>query len=91
MADWPTSYGYNMFLYPFSRMTGGIYYEHAHRLLGALVGLTTLSLAVHLAMVETRPFVKRMGAAAVVLVVVQGILGDCASPRGASTSPSSTA
>ena len=75
VADWPTSYGYNMFLYPFSRMTGGIYYEHAHRLLGALVGLTTLSLAVHLAMVETRPFVKRMGGAAVVLVVVQGILG----------------
>jgi heme A synthase len=75
VADWPTSYGYNMFLYPFSRMTGGIYYEHAHRLLGALVGLTTLSLAVHPAMVETRPFVKRMGAAAVVLVVVQGILG----------------
>jgi len=32
-VDWPNSYGYNMFLYPFSRMTR-IYYEHAHRLLG---------------------------------------------------------
>ena len=75
VVDWPNSYGYNMFLYPFSRMTGGIYYEHAHRLLGALVGLTTVTLAVHLALVETRTFVKRMAGVAVVLVIVQGILG----------------
>ena len=75
VVDWPNSYGYNMFLYPFARMTGGIYYEHAHRLLGALVGLTTVTLAVHLAIVEKRTFVKRMGLAAVALVIVQGILG----------------
>jgi cytochrome c oxidase assembly protein subunit 15 len=75
VVDWPNSYGYNMFLYPFSRMTGGIYYEHAHRLLGALVGLTTVTLAVHLAIVETRAWVKRMGFVAVALVIVQGILG----------------
>ncbi len=75
VVDWPNSYGYNMFLYPFARMTGGIYYEHAHRLLGALVGLTTVTLAVHLAQVETRGWVKRMGIVAVVLVIVQGILG----------------
>ena len=75
VVDWPNSYGYNMFLYPFARMTGGIYYEHAHRLLGALVGLTTVTLAIHLAQVETRAFVKRMGLIAVVLVIIQGILG----------------
>lgn len=75
VADWPTSYGYNMFLYPFSRMTGGIYYEHAHRLLGALVGLTTVTLAVHLTLVESRRFVKGMAGVAVVLVIAQGILG----------------
>ncbi len=75
VLDWPNSYGYNMFLYPFARMTGGIYYEHAHRLLGALVGLTTVTLAFHLARVETRAFVKRMGLIAVALVIVQGILG----------------
>src|SRR5262249_28579188 len=66
---------YNMFLYPFARMTGGIYYEHAHRLLGALVGLTTLALSAHLALVEPRRWVKRMAYAAVLLVVLQGILG----------------
>ena len=75
VVDWPNSYGYNMFLYPFARMTGGIYYEHAHRLLGALVGLTTATLAAHLAFVETRAWVKRMAFAAVGLVVVQGVLG----------------
>lgn len=75
VVDWPNSYGYNMFLYPFARMTGGIYYEHAHRLLGALVGLTTVILAVRLAQVETRVWVKRMGLIAVALVIGQGILG----------------
>ena len=38
VPDWPTTFGYNMFLYPLSRMTGGVYYEHAHRLFGSLVG-----------------------------------------------------
>jgi cytochrome c oxidase assembly protein subunit 15 len=75
VVDWPNSYGYNMFLYPFARMTGGIDYEHAHRLLGALVGLTTVTLAVHLAQVEARAVVRRMGFVAVALVIVQGILG----------------
>src|SRR5882672_3707583 len=75
VVDWPSSYGYNMFLYPFSRMTGGIYYEHAHRLLGALVGLTTAILAMHLARAEERAFVKRMGLAALALVIAQGVLG----------------
>ncbi|MCA9294505.1 MAG: COX15/CtaA family protein [Phycisphaerales bacterium] len=39
VPDWPTSYGLNMVLFPLSRMTGGIYYEHAHRLFGMLAGL----------------------------------------------------
>ena len=75
VVDWPNSYGYNMFLYPFARMTGGIYYEHAHRLLGALVGLTTATLAAVLALTEARTWVKRMGYAALALVIVQGVLG----------------
>jgi cytochrome c oxidase assembly protein subunit 15 len=75
VVDWPNSYGYNMFLYPLARMTGGIYYEHAHRLLGSLVGLTTLVLVVHLLRTDPRPWLKRTAGAALVLVVVQGILG----------------
>jgi len=75
VVDWPNTFGYNMFLYPLARMTGGIYYEHAHRLFGALVGLTTIVLAAHLWRVETRRWVTRLALLAVGLVVLQGILG----------------
>ncbi|MEZ4386043.1 MAG: COX15/CtaA family protein [Candidatus Krumholzibacteriia bacterium] len=75
VVDWPNSYGYNMFLYPLTRMTGGIYYEHVHRLFGSLVGLTTIVLAVQLWRVEPRRWLKRLGLAAVALVIVQGLLG----------------
>jgi cytochrome c oxidase assembly protein subunit 15 len=73
--DWPTSFGYNMFLYPLSRMTGGIYYEHAHRLIGFLVGLTTLAMAVVLTRTEDRRWVRNLAWVAVVAVGVQAILG----------------
>lgn len=75
VVDWPNSYGYSMFLYPLSRMVGGIYYEHAHRLFGSLVGLTTLTLFSRLLLTERRGWVKAAGAGAVLLVVVQGVLG----------------
>jgi cytochrome c oxidase assembly protein subunit 15 len=75
VVDWPNSYGYNMFLYPLSRMVGGVYYEHAHRLFGSLVGLTTVALFVRLLLTERRGWVKAAGAAAVLLVAGQGILG----------------
>jgi hypothetical protein len=32
VRDWPNTFGFNMFLYPFAKMTGGVFYEHAHRL-----------------------------------------------------------
>jgi cytochrome c oxidase assembly protein subunit 15 len=75
VVDWPNTFGSNMFLYPLSRMTGGIYYEHAHRLFGALVGLTTIGLAVRLWRFDPRSWLKRLAGLAVVLVIVQGVLG----------------
>jgi cytochrome c oxidase assembly protein subunit 15 len=75
VTDWPNSFGYNMFLFPLSRMTGPIYYEHAHRLIGALVGLTTLVLAIHLQVVERRRWLRGVALLALLLVIVQGILG----------------
>jgi len=75
VVDWPNSFGSNMFLFPLARMTGGVYYEHAHRLFGALVGLTTIALAVRLWRYDDRAWLKRLSMAAVVLVVLQGILG----------------
>jgi cytochrome c oxidase assembly protein subunit 15 len=75
VVDWPNTFGTNMFLYPLARMTGGIYYEHAHRLFGALVGLTTVALALRLWRCEARAWVRRAAAVAVIVVVIQGILG----------------
>ncbi|MBC8367674.1 COX15/CtaA family protein [bacterium] len=75
VPDWPNSFGNNMFMYPLSRMSGGIYFEHAHRLLGTLVGLSTLVLALQLWRGSFSRGVKRLGALALSAVIIQGILG----------------
>ena len=75
VPDWPTTFGYNMFTYPWSQMVGGIFYEHSHRLLGSLVGMLTVSLALWIALVDQRRWMRRLGLLAVVAVIVQGILG----------------
>jgi len=75
VPDWPTSFGSNMFLYPLSRMTGGIYLEHAHRLYGTLVGLTTILVAVTAFAVEKRRSFIWACVTLVLLVSVQGYLG----------------
>lgn len=75
VPDWPTTYGYNMFLYPVSNWVGGIFYEHTHRLLGSLVGFCMVLLAAGLFIFEPRRWVKTLGAVAVFAVILQGILG----------------
>ncbi len=75
VPDWPTTEGVNMFLYPLSKMTGGVYYEHTHRLFGSLVGLTSLVGAFLLFFTEARRWVIGLGAAALLLVSAQGVLG----------------
>ncbi len=75
VPDWPGTFGNNMFLYPLSRMTGAIYYEHAHRLYGALVGFTTIVLTIHLWRTDDRRWLKWLAVLAIVAVVVQGIMG----------------
>lgn len=75
VPDWPNSFGYNMFLFPLAHMTGGIFFEHAHRLLGSLVGLTTLVLAVYLQFAEPRRWVRALSLIALAVVIVQGVLG----------------
>ena len=75
VPDWPTTFGYNMFLYPWSKMVGGIFYEHSHRLVASGVGLMTLFLAVLLWFREPRKWVRWLGTMALVLVILQGVLG----------------
>lgn len=75
VPDWPTTYGYNMFLFPVSRWVGGIFYEHTHRLIASGIGLMTMILAAGLLAFEPRRWVKIFGIAAFVAVCLQGLLG----------------
>ncbi len=75
VPDWPNSFGSNMWLFPLERMTGGIYYEHSHRLVGSLVGLTTITLFAVVLANDRRRAVRHLAAVAVALVIVQGVLG----------------
>jgi cytochrome c oxidase assembly protein subunit 15 len=73
VPDWPTTFGHNPFLYPWSGMVGGVFYEHSHRLIGAVVGLLTLGLAAALWPHGGR--LRALGLLGVVVVVAQGVLG----------------
>src|SRR5262249_17734296 len=76
VPDWPNTYGSNMFLYPLGpRVRPDVFFEHAHRLFGTLVGLTTLVLMVWTLIAERGVGVRRPAIAAFVLVCLQGVLG----------------
>ncbi|MDD5200623.1 MAG: COX15/CtaA family protein [Terrimicrobiaceae bacterium] len=75
VPDWPTTFGYNMFLFPVSRWVGPIFYEHSHRLLASSVGLLLIALAAGLALAEPRRWVKMLGYCALGSVCLQGVLG----------------
>ena len=73
VPDWPTTFGHNMFMFPWSQMVGGVFYEHSHRLLGSVVGLLTVALAVALWPRGGR--LRTLGIIAVLAVIAQGVVG----------------
>ncbi|MCX6967204.1 MAG: COX15/CtaA family protein [Verrucomicrobia bacterium] len=75
VPDWPTTFGYNMFTFPFSQWQGLVFWEHIHRLAAALVGALTVLLAIGILRKESRPWVRGLGVGAVALVILQGIMG----------------
>ncbi|MBV9491292.1 MAG: COX15/CtaA family protein, partial [Verrucomicrobia bacterium] len=75
VPDWPNSFGYNMFLFPVSRWIGNVFFEHTHRLIASGVGLLTLVFCALTLRIEDRRWVKALSGAAVVAVIVQGVLG----------------
>lgn len=78
VPDWPTTYGYNMFAFPFSQwlFTGnGVFYEHSHRLVASTVGFFTTILAVWLWVKEERRWMRWLGVVAFLAVCLQGLLG----------------
>ena len=75
VPDWPNTYGYFMFSFPLSKMVGGIFYEHGHRLIASAVGLLTIGLAAWIAKTEPRRWLRRLTWIALGAVVLQGTLG----------------
>lgn len=70
VPDWPLSYGKLM-----PPMSGGIFYEHGHRMVATFVGLLTIGLAVWLWRKEPRRWLRRLGLVALAAVILQGVLG----------------
>ncbi len=75
VPDWPLSYEKVM-----PEMTGGVLFEHGHRLIGALVGMMTIGLLVWILRVEKRSphpraWMRKMGWVMLVWVSVVGALG----------------
>jgi cytochrome c oxidase assembly protein subunit 15 len=75
VPDWPTTFGYNMFLFPVSKWVGGIFFEHTHRLIASTVGFLTIILAVWIWRADERRWMRNLGFAALAAVILQGILG----------------
>ena len=75
VPDWPTTFGYNMFLFPVSQWVGGIFFEHSHRLIASAIGFLTIILAVWLWRAESRRWLRVLGIVALVAVILQGVLG----------------
>jgi heme a synthase len=78
VPDWPGTYGYNLFLYPYKTWLFGpfdLFIEHGHRLLGAVVGFVAIGIVIAAWLSEPRRWVRNLGIAVLVMVIVQGSLG----------------
>lgn len=70
VPDWPLSFGQ-----VFPPMVGGVLYEHGHRMVATTVGILMVTLMFLLSRWEARSWVRWLARAAVLAVVLQGMLG----------------
>jgi cytochrome c oxidase assembly protein subunit 15 len=70
VPDWPLSYGKLM-----PTMEGGIFYEHGHRMVATVDGMLMIVMAVWLWRKDNRRWMKWLGFAALLSVILQGVLG----------------
>jgi heme a synthase len=70
VPDWPLSYGQVM-----PEMTGGVLFEHGHRMVGTTVGMLTIGLLIWILRVEKRPWMRKLGWVALGWVIGVGLLG----------------
>lgn len=76
MADpvWPT-YPWHLLLISWEEPSPGFIIEHAHRLAGYVVGCCVIVLAAGLWRAESRAWVRRLGLLALLVIIIQGLLG----------------
>jgi cytochrome c oxidase assembly protein subunit 15 len=70
VPDWPLSYGQVM-----PEMTGGVRFEHGHRMVATAVGMLTIVLSLWLWRGDPRPWMRKLGFVALGAVILQGVLG----------------
>ena len=77
VPDWPTTFNSIDPVNPIPRWWAipSVLAEHGHRLMGMLVGIATVVLVIWTLLSESRRWVKIVAAAALVLVIIQGVLG----------------
>jgi cytochrome c oxidase assembly protein subunit 15 len=74
VPDWPTTYGQNMFTFPWQDWVGGILYEHSHRLVA--FGISTLTIILSVALFfQERIWLRWMGAFTPVFFLLEGTIG----------------
>ena len=79
VPDWPNTYGYNLFLYPWQTWLWGpwdLFVEHGHRLAASASGLIAVVLAMLLWRGRRQQrWLAWMGIVTLIAVIVQGVLG----------------
>lgn len=78
VPDWPGTYGYNLFLYPWTTWILGpwdLFVEHGHRLLASLCGLIAIVLCIVAWRNRSRRWLFWFSLGALALVIFQGVLG----------------
>ena len=78
VPDWPSTFGYNLWLYPWSTWFLGpwdLLIEHGHRLLGTLVGILAIAFVVTVYRFERRLWMRPMAWICLAGVLLQGALG----------------
>ena len=78
VPDWPGTYGYNLFAYPWQAWIYGpfdLLIEHGHRLLASLVGFIAIGFVVVCYRTGERPLIRNLAWLCLVTVILQGALG----------------
>jgi cytochrome c oxidase assembly protein subunit 15 len=56
-------------------MVGNLFWEHGHRMVATTVGMLTIGLLIYILVKEKRSWVRKLGVAALLGVIAQGLLG----------------